>query len=285
MTEPVIVDRPTAGTAELPLVYDSPHSGNEFPNDMNAVVPEHMLRRGEDAFIDALFGHVTVLGAVLLKATFPRTYVDPNRSERDVDPEALDGDWDLPAEPSEKLKTRAAGVVFTKLHGLTDIYDRRLTVDEVKHRLDTYWWPYHRALEAELNRLYEAFGGVWHINCHSTRARGNPTDPDGEAERADFILGNRDGTTCSAEFMAVMEEFLKGRGYSVDINWPMKGVELVRRYSDPAANRHSLQIELNRKLYMDENAIEKNDLYPAMASLMADMNAVMADYVRAKIKG
>ncbi len=284
MIDPVIIERPSTGTPEIPLVYDSPHSGNIFPDDMQAVVPIHALRRGEDAFIDALFGHVPVLGAVLLKATFPRTYVDPNRSEQDVDPDALDGDWDLPFAPSEKLKTRAAGVVFTKIHGLTEIYDRRLTVDEVKHRLDTYWWPYHRALEDELNRLYDTFGGVWHINCHSTRARGNPTDPDGEADRADFILGNRDGTTCSAEFMAVMEEFLKGRGYGVDINWPMKGVELVRRYSEPAANRHSLQIELNRKLYMDEDAIEKNDLYPTMAALMADMNAVMADYVRSQIK-
>lgn len=282
MSEPVIIRRPDADTPEIPLLFDSPHSGNDFPGDMRPAVDIRILRKNEDAFIDELFGSATALGATLIYATFPRTYCDTNRSELDVDPAALDGEWDLPAEPSEKLKNRGAGVVPVKVHGMTEIYDRRLTVDEVKQRLQTCWWPYHNAMRSELDRLYGAHGSVWHINCHSTRARGNVTDPDGESERADFILGNRNGETCSAEFMATMEEFLKGRGYSVDINWPMKGVELVRRYGDPANNRHSLQIELNRKLYMDEAAIEKNDLYPKMVALMADMNATMADYVRSQ---
>lgn len=282
MSDPVIIKRPNANIPKISLLFDSPHSGNAFPDDMCPAIEIHKLRKNEDAFIDELFGSATDLGATLIMATFPRTYCDTNRSELDVDPAALDGVWDLPAEPSEKLKIRGAGVVPVKVHGLTEIYDRRLTVDEVKHRLNTCWWPYHNAMRSELDRLYAAHGGVWHINCHSTRAKGNKTDPDGEAERADFILGNRNGETCSAEFMATMEAFLKGRGYSVDINWPMKGVELVRRYGDPSANRHSLQIELNRKLYMDEALIEKNHLYAEMATLMADMNAAMAEYVRAQ---
>lgn len=282
MSEPVIIKRPNADVPEIPLLFDSPHSGNDFPDDMRPAIDIHKLRKNEDAFIDELFGSATGLGATLILATFPRTYCDTNRSEMDVDPAVLDGLWDLPAEPSEKLKTRGAGVVPVKVHGLTEIYDRRLTVDEVKHRLNTCWWPYHNAMRSELDRLHAAHGGVWHINCHSTRAKGNVTDPDGEADRADFILGNRNGETCSAEFMATMEEFLKGRGYSVDINWPMKGVELVRRYGDPSANRHSLQIELNRKLYMDEALIEKNHLYAEMAALMLDMNAAMAEFVRAQ---
>ncbi|MBO6518631.1 MAG: N-formylglutamate amidohydrolase [Rhodospirillales bacterium] len=279
---PVVVVRPAPDVQELPLVYDSPHSGNDFPADMNAAVPVSVLRRNEDAFVDALFGHVTALGAVLVKATFPRTYCDANRSEQDVDPGVLDGDWDLPAAPSEKLIRRGAGVVPVKVHGITDIYDRRLTAKEVKYRLDTCWRPYHRAVETELDRLYESYGGVWHINCHSTRARGNKTDPDGEADRADFILGNWDGTTCSAEFLALVEDFLSARGCSVDVNWPMKGVELVRRYSDPGANRHSLQIELNRKNYMDEARIEKNEHYAVTEALLADMNAVIANYVKSR---
>ena len=282
MSEPVIIQGPSAGIPEIPLLFDSPHSGNTFPDDMHPAIEVHALRKNEDAFIDDLFGSAPGLGATLIKATFPRTYCDTNRSEFDVDPGALDGEWDLPSAPSVKLKTRGAGVVPVKVHGMTEIYDRKLTVAEVKHRLDTCWWPYHNAMQSELDRLYAANGGVWHINCHSTRAKGNATDPDGEAERADFILGNRDGTTCSAAFMATMEEFLKSRGYSVDINWPMKGMELVRRYGDPKNNRHSLQIELNRKLYMDEAAIEKNETYSEIATLLADMNAEMADFVRAQ---
>ena len=84
MSEPVIINRPAPGTLELPLVFDSPHNGHDFPDDMQAIIHTEILRQNEDAFIDALFGHVTVLGAVQIKATFPRTYIDPNRSTDDV---------------------------------------------------------------------------------------------------------------------------------------------------------------------------------------------------------
>ncbi|MDP4796589.1 MAG: N-formylglutamate amidohydrolase [Rhodospirillales bacterium] len=279
MSEPVIVVRPGAGTPDLPLVYDSPHSGFEFPEDMKPAIPFEILRQNEDAFVDALFGHVPVLGAVLVKATFPRTYIDPNRSTADVQVDAVDGDWPDPVNNSIKTK-RGAGLIYTKIHGEESIYDRKLTVDEVRHRIDAYWRPYHAALQAELDRLHAAHGGVWHIDCHSMPAKGNIHTEDGPVERADFILGDRDGTTCDGAFTETARAFLAGRGYDVAVNVTMKGVELVRKHGRPAENRHSLQIEVNRRLYMHEKAISKNDLYPETAQVIADMNAVMADFVR-----
>ena len=41
-------------------------------------------------------------------------------------------------------------------------------------------------------------------------------------------------------------------GYEVAYNHPYKGVELVRRYGQPTRKRHSIQLEINRRLYMDE---------------------------------
>jgi len=279
MIEPVIVSRPQAGTPVLPLVFDSPHSGCDYPVDMQPIAPMEILRQSEDAFIDALFGHVTVLGAVQLKATFPRCYIDPNRSDRDIEVAALDGAWPGPVTNSVKTN-RGAGLVWTKVLGLQSIYDRKLTVAEVQGRIDNYWRPYHDALSAELDRLHEGFGGVWHINCHSMPARGNETTEDGPVDRADFVLGDRDGTTCDGAFTEAVRDFLAGRGYDVAVNWPMKGVELVRKHGRPDENRHSLQIEINRRLYMDELAITKNDLYPETASAVAGLDAVIADFVR-----
>lgn len=279
MTEPVIVTRPGAGTTPLPLVFDSPHSGFEFPADMKPAIPFEILRQNEDAFIDALFGHVTVLGAVMIKATFPRTYIDPNRSSEDVEVGAIDGDW--PGPVSNSIKTnRGAGLIYTKIHGEDAIYDRKLTVDEVHARIENYWRPYHDTLQAELDRLHGDFGAVWHINCHSMPARGNKYMEDGDVERADFVLGDRDGTTCEPGYTETVRDFLAGRGFDVSVNWPMKGVEIVRKHGRPAEDRHSLQIEVNRRLYMDEKAITKNGLYPETAALLADMDAVIADYVR-----
>ena len=72
--------------------------------------------------------------------------------------------------------------------------------------------------------------------------------------RADFVLGDRDGSTCDAAFTAHVAAVLRELGYRVAINDPYKGVELVRAYSDPARGRHSLQVEINKRLYMDEAA-------------------------------
>ncbi len=279
MSEPVIVVRPGAGTPELPLVFDSPHSGFQFPEDMKPAIALDILRQNEDAFIDALYGHVPVLGAVLVKATFPRTYIDPNRSTADVQVDAVDGDWPDPVNNSIKTK-RGAGLIYTKVHGEEAIYDRKLTVAEVRHRIDAYWHPYHAALQTELDRLHAVYGGVWHIDCHSMPARGNIHTEDGPVERLDFYLGDRDGTTCDPAFTEAVREFLVGRGYDVAVNVTMKGVELVRKHGRPAENRHSLQIEVNRRLYMHEKAITKNDLYPETAQVIADMDALIADFVR-----
>ena len=72
-------------------------------------------------------------------------------------------------------------------------------------------------------------------------------------------------------------EHLSGRGYDVSLNHPYKGVELVRRYSDPARHRHSLQIEINRKLYMDEHTLALHDGYePLKASLRSLVELLLA---------
>lgn len=281
MTGPVTISRPTEGTTEIPLVYDSPHSGCDYPEDMNSIAPIEILRQTEDAYIDALFAHVPVLGAVFVKATFPRCYIDPNRSTEDIQVDALDSPWPGPVNNSIKVN-RGAGLIFTKIQGEREIYDRLLTVTEVQHRIDAYWHPYHAALSGELDRLHATFGQVWHINCHSMPARGNEHTEDGPVERADFVLGDRDGTTCAPEFTKFVADFLTAKGYDVAVNWPMKGVELVRKHGRPLENRHSLQIEVNRRLYMHEVEVTQNDLYADTALVLAEMNAEIAKFVQSQ---
>jgi N-formylglutamate amidohydrolase len=86
--------------------------------------------------------------------------------------------------------------------------------------------------------------------------------------RADVVLGDRDGTTCAPEFTAFVRSFLQRCGYDVKVNDPFKGVELVRAYSNPAAGRHSLQLEVNKRLYMNEATLERT---PGYLRLQADL--------------
>jgi N-formylglutamate deformylase len=101
-------------------------------------------------------------------------------------------------------------------------------------------------------------------------------------KRADFVLGDRDGTTCSQDFTQEVSHYLSQLGYEVKINDPYKGVELVRAFSNPAQGRHSLQIELNKRLYLDADSQEPNALYPQTQQHLDGLVAHLAHYARAQ---
>lgn len=248
--EPIKLHGPAQ--AEVPLVLDSPHSGTRFPPDFGAAVTDFDLRDGEDCFIDQLYLPATVFGVPLLAAQFPRTYLDPNRHAGDIDLDLLDGDWPHAHVPSGKHRIGKA-LIWRTLDDGRPIYDRRLTVEEVAARIERCHRPYHGELARLFDDAHTRFGCVFHINCHSMPDVGGKMGEGGAGRRrADFVLGDRDGSTCAPEFTTHVADVLRGLGYRVAINDPYKGVELVRAFSDPARGRHSLQVEINKRLYMDE---------------------------------
>src|SRR5690606_21208497 len=96
---------------------------------------------------------------------------------------------------------------------------------------------------------------------------------------ADFVLGDRDGTTCDPTLTGIVEDYLVQCGYTVARNEPFKGVALVARIGRPADNRHSLQIEINRRLYMDETTFEKNEGYAALQSNLDGLVAHLRSFI------
>ncbi len=239
--------------ARVPLVLDSPHSGRRFPAGFDAIVSERDLRDGEDCYIDALYEPATELGVPLLAATFPRTWLDPNRHQGDIDLDLIEGGhWPHEYRPSGKAKIGKA-LLWRTLDDGRPIYGRRLHPNEVLERIATGHRPYHQALSSLIADTRQRFGVSYHLNCHSMKARGgNDAEDRGGPARADFVLGDRDGTTCAPAFTQHVAGVLRSFGYTVKLNDPYKGVELVRAWSDPAARRHSLQVEINKRLYLDE---------------------------------
>lgn len=269
---PGVLERHDPTCAIAPVVLDSPHSGSQYPGDFGAALPLARLRAGEDAFVDELFGAAPAHGATLLRALFPRTYIDPNRSPDDVDESLLDGPWPAGARPGPKTALGIGLIPKRQPGGL--VYDRRLTVREAERRLEHYYHPYHAELAAAIDARHADFGTVWHLDCHSMPALSTEVSPEGPGRRRpDFCLGDRDGETCEPAFTRHVAEKLAGLGYSVTINDPYKGVELIRRHADPARGRHSLQIEINRGLYMDERAIVRG---PGFVDLRADLERLVA---------
>jgi len=276
---PFVRHAPASGA--LPLVLDSPHSGEHYPEDFDHAPPRAIVRQAEDTHVARLYRGAPGLGATLIEATFPRAYIDANRSLADIDPELLADAWPAPVAPSRKTE-QGIGLVWRIARGGSPMYDRKLTADEVRHRIDRWYVPYHAALAAEIDALHRAFGAVWHINCHSMPAVGDANADDPGRARADFVLGDRDGTTCAPEFTAIVAETIARLGYSVAINDPYKGVELVKKHGRPAVRRHSLQIEMNRRLYMDEATLEPNAHYAELEADLEQLVARVAAYVRAQ---
>jgi N-formylglutamate deformylase len=262
-----------------PLVIDSPHSGVDYPDDFRCVAPLSILRTAEDTHIDDVFSAASGHGATLIAALFPRSYIDVNRDLLDIDADLLDGPWPVPLKPGEKTKL-GMGLIRRLAQPEIAVYDRKLSVAEVQARVERYYMPYHAELKATLDRAYQRFGAVWHLNCHSMGSQGSAMTPDGTKRRPEFVLGDRDGTTCAAAFTETVYGWLKDRGHHVTINDPYKGVELVRRYSDPARHRHSLQIEINRALYMNEETREPNGGYAALKAEMSALVAYLSGWTR-----
>ena len=271
--------RPTV--APVPLVFDSPHSGTHYPADFVHLPPRTLVRRAEDTHVEALYASVTEIGATLIEALFPRAYIDPNRHLSDLDPAVVDDVWPGPVRPSRKTEL-GIGLVWRLAQGGVPMYARPLPVAEIERRIALCYEPYHAAVAEAIDERHRQFGSVWHVDCHSMPAVGDAMSDDPGRERADFVLGDRDGSTCEREFTAFVARTLGEMGYSVAINDPYKGVELVRRHGRPAERRHSLQIEVNRKLYMDEGTLERTAGFRALQADLARLAEALADYVRSQ---
>lgn len=272
----VSVAKPRAEIA-LPLVCDSPHSGIRYPRDFGFSIAMSELRFGEDTHVEKLFGHAPEVGATLIAANFPRTYIDPNRELRDLDESMLDGPWPGPLLTSAKTQ-RGVGLVWREVRRGAPIYDRKLSVSEVQRRIDRYWRPYHEALQASTDEAVNRYGGCWHLNLHSMPANTyERLGVDSPTPLADFVLGDRRGTSCDAEFVAVVRQAIEARGYRVAVNDPFAGQELVRLNGRPEANRHSLQVEVNRAIYMNEATREPS---PGFEGVRSDLSIVLGEVSR-----
>jgi N-formylglutamate deformylase len=263
------------GTDAIPLVCDSPHSGTHYPDDFNYAVDFADLRRCEDTHVEKLWAAVPEAGGTLIHATFPRSYTDTNRTEFDIDVRMIEGVWPGRAEPSKRCLELGNGLVFSKTTTLQPIYDRKLGTAEVQRRIQNCWRPYRQALAQALDEASRQHGKRWHLNLHSmpSNAYERLGLPQGKV-LADVVLGNLHGAACSAEFTAFMAQAFKQRGYSVAINDPYVGMDLLAAHGDPKNQRHSLQIELNRRLYLNEQTREP---LPQFGQVQADITSLLTE--------
>jgi len=278
----------TQDTHTLPLVFDSPHSGTFYPEDFEYACDINELRKLEDAHIDDLFSTAPQYNAALLCATFARSYIDPNRGIDDIDEQMLKSPWPeyhfgalAPTERSEQ----GIGLIARDVRKEMPIYKRKLSIDEVSHRISNYYVPYHKTLEKILNKAHKRHGQVWHINLHSMpsslaypKRKNEPYRKHATPCASDIVLGDLDGYCCEPSFVQVIQNFWEELGYNVSINDPFKGAEIIANYGHPEEGRNSLQMEINRSLYMNEATGKPTGAYQRFKEHCTQMIAFCAHY-------
>jgi N-formylglutamate deformylase len=266
----------------LPLVFDSPHSGTDFPDYVRPAAPRAALMTGSDLFVERLYGAAPRLGCALIACNFPRWMIDPNRAPDDLDVALIEGAWPGPVNPGRKT-LQGMGVI--RRYALPDVpvYDRKLTVTEIQRLFREHYDPYHAAVKGELDACHARFGAVWHVDCHSMKSRGNAMNDDPGRERPDVVIGDLDGKSADPAFVACAADTLRGLGYRVNINDPYKGAQLIRAYSNPSLGRHSIQIEVNRALYMDEARFEPHQGFDQLAGNFEKLIGALAAFVRQRL--
>jgi N-formylglutamate amidohydrolase len=258
----------------LPLVFSSPHSGDDYPAEFVAAsrLSALELRRSEDSFVDELFCAAPEEGAPLLRALFPRAYVDPNREPFELD-QAMFAD-PLPTYANTRSPRVASGLgtIARIVASGAEIYRDKLSFDEASARIHRHYWPYHTTLRQLVDETRADFGFCILIDCHSMPSHGVAMNGHKVASDLDVVLGDGHGQSCASAVIDCVEASLTAMGYRVGRNDPYSGGFVTRHYGRPSEGVHALQIEISRKLYMDEARIERS---PELQRMKKDLRHVI----------
>ena len=262
------------GVQTVPVVFASPHSGRDYPSKFlaDSRLDSRTVRRSEDAFVDEIFAAGPDAGAPLLRAHFPRAFVDPNREAYELDPAMFEDALPSYVNTNSPRVAAGLGTIARVVTSGEEIYGAKLRFADAKRRIETYYVTYHKALRGLVDATRERFGVCLLVDCHSMPSVGGPMDNDRGRRRVDFVLGDCHGTACAPLVPDMARQALSEMGYVVTQNAPYAGGVTTRHYGRPYDGVHALQIEINRNLYMDEERITRG---PGLEELAARMGRLV----------
>ena len=265
-----------------PIVFSSPHSGRDYPTELllRTHLDRRTLRSSEDAFVDELFATAPDYGAHLIAAHLPRAWVDLNRSASELDPALVSG---APRAPRSPRINAGLGVIPRVVSEARVIMHGKIALTEAVRRIERYHRPYHDALDALLREARAQWGHAVLFDCHSMPHDALAGAPRVNGFAPDIVLGDRFGAACDRSVMEQAAAAFTDAGFRVARNAPFAGGYITQTYGRPMRGIHALQIEIDRRLYMDERRIERSRKFRAVAerldSVIAQLCRVQPDSV------
>ena len=243
-----------------PIVYNSPHSGSFVPVEFlqQSRLSEAALRQSEDCFVDVLFQSCLNNGAPMLRSLVSRAFIDLNREPYELDPRMFLENLPGYMNPGSPRVASGLGTIPKLVAEGEGIYRGKISLSEALGRIDMVYRPYHRTLSAMIEEVFTATQFCLLVDCHSMPSSAVRNLKSHHEPQIDIVLGDRFGSACNRELSSEIEKMFVTQGFHVVRNRPYAGGFITETHGSPHHNRHALQIELNRALYMDEARIEKN---------------------------
>jgi N-formylglutamate amidohydrolase len=261
----------------VPFIFNSPHSGRVYPRAFLAAsrLDALSLRKSEDAYVEELFGAAPDHGAPLMHAHFPRAYLDLNREPYELDPALITDALPRYANTQSIRVVGGLGTIARVVTESEEIYREPLPLGDALRRINQLYKPYHDALGDLMLECRQCFGTAILIDCHSMPS--NPASESG-GPRPDFVLGDRFSTSCDSDLTRTVAKMLRGMGYVVALNKPYAGGFITEHYGRPSEGLHTLQIEVNRALYMNETNFAKEPGFDRVRKHMSGLIEMLAEY-------
>lgn len=252
----------------LPVLLSVPHAGRDYPDwllDL-AAKGRASLTNLEDPLVDRLVWRAMQHGIGAVIATAPRAGVDCNRAEHEVDPAVVEG------SSGRQMSARARGGLGivpgrTQQHGF--LWRRSIRAEQLEQRLDSAHRPYHRAVEQELAKLHERFGCALLLDCHSM-----PPPPAGVPS---IVFGDCHGRTAAPWIGSEARDIARRFGLTAGSNEPFAGGHIVDRHGDPRRGIHALQIEIDRRCYLEPGLATPGAGFDHVASLIEALAVDLGD--------
>lgn len=260
---------------QFPLLISVPHAGRVYPEEVmgNLAVPAAYLLRLEDRYADRLASTAISAGFPAIIARRPRAWVDLNRNRLEIDADMVDGL--LPSQlPTPSRKVRGGlGVIPSRLHGVGNLWRKKWRWDDISSRLDSYHEPYHRNISDILEHMRRKFGGAVLLDLHSMP----PLEE--EQGNVDIIIGDRFGRSAGSRYSELTLSFLKQSGVRSRLNYPYAGGYILERHSKVEKDIHALQLEVDRRYYLDTALREPGIQLSVMADHVANLAMQLADQI------
>lgn len=255
----------------IPLIVASPHSGRAYPAHFLSTsrLDPRAIRRSEDCLVDELLAGASAHGVPLLAADFPRAYCDVNREPWELDPTMFSEKLPPWCNTNTPRISAGFGTIAKLVSSGMPIYSDKLSFAEAEDRIRSCWHPYHGALAGLISEVRNAHDYCVLLDCHSMPSEEASLHT--AALNPHFILGDAHGTSCHPMLSRAVERFLQERGYRVRRNDPYAGGYVTRHYGKPGQGIHTLQIEVCRSLYLNQQSYTPLPDFPRIQLLMSTL--------------